>query len=158
MNPERKIEPEKIHMLSIKTLKGNINGSGGTDPALILGHHFNFSLGTGINEEEKLVNIELTIEIEAIGKNEELLNISGAYTHEIIFMVENLDDFLETPEEGKEAGMDFLLNATLTGMAYSTIRGILFVRTQGTSLTTVILPVVDPKKIIGLPVTTAATN
>lgn len=96
MNPDRKIDAEKMHMLSVKTLKGNIDSA----------------------------------------------------THEIVFKVENMDDFIDQAEKPEDTVMDYMLMATLVGIAYSTVRGIIFTRTQGTSLNTVILPVVDPKKII----------
>lgn len=148
MNPDRKIDAEKMHMLSVKTLKGNIDSASGIDPNLITGHSFDFQLGHGMDTEQKLIGFELKIDIEALGKKNEPLGIKGSYTHEIVFKVENMDDFIDQAEKPEDTVMDYMLMATLVGIAYSTVRGIIFTRTQGTSLNTVILPVVDPKKII----------
>ncbi len=148
MNPDRIIEPAKIHVVSLKTLKGNIDASPGIDADMIKGHSYDFIVGTGVNTEEKIVALELTIDIKAMGKGNQVLPITGSYTHEIVFMVENLDDFMDITENEPPV-MDGILNGTLTGIAFSTVRGIIFSRTQGTSLGTVILPVIDPKKIMG---------
>lgn len=151
MNPERKIEPRKIHVLNIKTLKGNIEAPSESEVTEIASYRYTHSVGTGINEEEKLVGIQLTVEIETMNKNEELLAIKGSYTHEFTFWVENLDDFIDVNEDeqkDKSIDLDPLMGATLIGIAYSTIRGIVFTRTQGTSLNAIILPVIDPKELL----------
>ncbi len=153
MSSERKIDPEKIKVVSITTLKGNIESSEDIDQNLIAGHHFNFEIGTGYDVEQKLVGIKLVVKIDAIDENENILPVKGSYTHDVIMKVENLEDFIDqnkekTPLEKDELRIDGLLGATLVGIAFSTIRGIIYIRTQGTSLGTVILPVVDPHKLI----------
>lgn len=149
MKEDRIIEPHKIHMITLKTLKGNIDTPAGIDASLIKGHSYEFIVGTGVDIEAKVVGLELTINIIALGKGNEILPIKGSYTHEIQFQVENLDDFLDISEGDGPPVMDGILNGTLTGIAFSTVRGIIFSRTQGTSLGTVILPVIDPKKVMG---------
>lgn len=147
MKADRIIEPEKIHMVSLKTLKGNINGSSTIEENMITGHTFDFTVGIGVDPDEKVVGLEMVINIRATGKGNEDLGVEGSYTHEVVFQVENLDDFLDLTEDEPPV-IDRIMNATLTGIAFSTIRGIIFTRTQGTSLGTVILPVVDPKKVM----------
>lgn len=44
--------------------------------------------------------------------------------------------------------IDAALGATLLGTAYSTARGIIFERTRGTYFDGVILPVIDPFKVL----------
>lgn len=149
MKPDRIIEPEKIHIVSLKTLKGNINGSGDIEESMILGHTFEFMVGIGVDPDEKIVGLELIINIRATGKGNEDLQVEGSYTHEVVFQVENLEDFLKITENEPPV-IDHIMNATLTGIAFSTVRGIIFSRTQGTSLGTVILPVVDPKKVMAM--------
>ena len=152
MSPERKIEADKIHLLQIKTLKGNIDAASDADTNAIAGHQFIFELGTGINIEENIVGLKLLVNIEARDKSDNPLPITGSYTHEIIFKVENLKDFIETGEENGAPSnkIDGALGSTLFSIVYSTVRGIIFTRTQGTSLGSVILPVYSPKKLMGL--------
>lgn len=150
MKDDRKIEPEKIHLLSVRTLKGSIDSKEGSDPNEIQGHSFEFELGRGFDLDKSLIGLELKVDIEAMGKSDQPLAITGSYTHETVFRIDNLDDFVDGAENTEDISVDLLLMATLVGIAYSTIRGIIFSRTQGTSLGTVILPVVDPKKVMGM--------
>jgi len=151
MNPERKIDPEKIHVVNITTIKGSIEASEDSDQNSIAGHHFKFELGTGYDIEEKIVGVQIVVNIDAVDDKEDLLPVKGSYTHEVVMKVENLDDFVEVSKKGdheESIKIDGLLGATLVGIAFSTIRGVIYIRTQGTSLGTVILPVVDPKNMI----------
>lgn len=150
MKPDRKIDPEKIHLLSIRTVKGNIDSDKDVPQELIAGHSFSFEAVSGMDAEQNIIGLMLTIGIEAIDAKDNALGVNGSYTHEIIFQTENMMDFLEEKEvEGKkEKIIDALLVSTLFAIGYSTVRGIIFSRTQGTSLGTVILPVIDPKKLL----------
>ena len=151
MSNESIIDPEKIHLINIKTIKGNIDAASDTDVNAITGHEFSFELETGINADDNVIGINLVVNIEAKDNTDKLLLIKGSYTHEIIFIVDNLKDFLEPDESGtNKYKIDGGLGTTIVSIAYSTIRGIIFTRTQGTSLGFVILPVINPKKLMGL--------
>jgi hypothetical protein len=148
MNPDRKVDPAKITIINIKTLKGNIDAPTGADSSAIENYEFNFGLGTGFNMSQSLVGLTLTIEIDTFDKHGVPLNIRGAYTHEVQFKVEDLADFVDLNEEDSSAVMDNVLGGTLLAIVYSTVRGIIFSRTQGTSLNAVIMPVIDPMKML----------
>lgn len=152
MNPERIIDPEKIQLLNIRTLSGNINEVTDSEINAVVGHQFNFELRTGLNPEDNIIGLHLVVSIEGRDKSDNPLNVKGSYTHEIVFKVENLIDFLDQVESGDNPkyNIDSVLGSTLVSIAYSTVRGIIFTRTQGTSLGSVILPVIDPKKLMGI--------
>ena len=98
MSNERIIDPEKIHLINIKTIKGNIDAASDTDVNLISGHEFSFELGTGLNDADNIIGINLIVNIEAKDNADNILPVTGSYTHEIIFIVDNLKDFL-VPDE-----------------------------------------------------------
>lgn len=150
MNPERKVDASKIQILDIKTLQGQIISEENADMALLGGYSFDFNLSTGLNPAENIIGLKLKIDILATNVDGKSLGINGSYTHEIIFKVENLSDFIEAKdvEAKSEYMIDALLGATVAGIAYSTVRGIIYSRTQGTSLGPVILPVIDPQVLI----------
>jgi hypothetical protein len=151
MSNEKIIDPEKIHLINIKTIKGNIDAAYDIDVNAITGHEFSFELGTGINKDDNVIGINLLVNIVAKDNTNQMLSIKGSYTHEIIFIVDNLKDFLEPDEsDNNKYKIDGGLGSTIVSIAYSTIRGIIFTRTQGTSLGSVILPVINPKKLMGL--------
>lgn len=158
MNEERRIEPEKIHILSIKTLKGKIENDEDAQSSSIIGYRYKNALAIALNVEERIVGLKHTIYIDTLNKKGEELNIKASYTHEFIFKVDNLNDFVNTTvknandEEEQEENIDPIMLGTLAGIAYSTVRGIVMNRTQGTALNAVILPVIDPKKLTDLTV------
>ncbi len=151
MIPEKKIDPEKIHLLNIRTVKGNIDNEKDIAPELIGGHSFSLEVQSGMDISQKIIGMMLIIGIEAMDKKDQKLGIQGSYTHELVFQIENLEDFIEVKEvNGKKEDLtDAMLVGVLIGIGYSTVRGIIYSRTQGTSLGAVILPVIDPKKLIG---------
>jgi len=154
MNPSRKIEPEKIHLLNIRTVRGNIDSKNEADSESVAGHTFSFEVQSGMDTDKNIIGLLLTIDIEAVDNSDQPLGIRGSYTHELIFQTENMLDFVEEKErDGKtEKIIDSLLVSTLIGIGYSTVRGIIFSRTQGTSLNSVIIPIIDPKKLMVNPV------
>lgn len=148
MKPDRKVEAEKIDIISITTLKGNINCDNEVDSTKIDAHQFSFKLNSGFKIEQHLAAIKLVTDILAMDKQGEELPITGSYTHEMVFLVENLEDFVEESDEGKM--IDAVLGSILVGILYSTVRGIIYSRTQGTSLGVVTLPVIAPLELMGI--------
>jgi hypothetical protein len=153
MSQNMKIEPDKIHIVSIKTLSGSINTETAAEIKTdsVKAHKFNFNLDTGFSVKEKMIGLKLKIDINGVNAKNEEVGINASYTHEIIFKVENLDDFIVL-NDNKEPEIHWLLGSTIVSIAYSTLRGLIYSRTQGTPLNAVILPVVDPRKIAGLPI------
>lgn len=151
MTPTKAVDPEKIHIVSIKTIKGNIDGGTDASPMTVAGHHFDFELLTGIGRAEQMVGLQILADIMCVDASDQPTGIKGSYTHEVIFKVEDFEDHIHNSGEDTENfQVNEALMLTLAGIAYSTIRGIIFNRTQGTSLGTVILPVIAPKKLMGI--------
>ena len=152
MSIEKKIDAEKIQILNIRTVKGNIEAAADADTEAITGHKFGFEAGMGFNIAEKFIGVHLVVNITAIDKEGNELNIQGSYTHEVVFKLEDIENFTEVHKDndGNDAyQIDGLMGSTILSIAYSTVRGIIYSRTQGTSLGTVILPVIDPKALAG---------
>lgn len=148
MKQDKKIDADKIHVLAIRTLAGSIDCPPEAEGNPVATHEFSFNLGTGLKTEENLVGLKLIVNIEARDKKDKVLPIKGSYTHEIVFRIDNLGDFIE--KEGEEERIDAGLGSTLVSIIYSTVRGIIYSRTQGTSLGVVILPVIAPLKLMGV--------
>jgi hypothetical protein len=148
MKSHRTIDADKIHILAIKTLEGNIECGNQADVKKVDGHQCSFELNRGIVGDEKMIGFKLKADIIAVDKKQNELSIKGSYTHEMIFFIENLNDFIERTDENEL--LDAALGSTLVGIMYSTVRGIIYSRTQGTSLGVVTLPVVAPLKLMGI--------
>jgi hypothetical protein len=148
MTKDRKIEPDKISIQTLQTIKGSIDSPSNLSFATGGEHNFEFELEHGVQVVEKVVGIILSVVIRAIWPNQPATQqVVASFTHELVFKVENLDDFVEVVDGAKPI-VDRLMMGTLIGIAYSTVRGIIYTRTQGTALKGAILPVIDPKKFI----------
>jgi hypothetical protein len=131
-----------VTIVSIKVLKSNIQ----IDKSNTYEHvGFQMKMGkeVGYNFEEKMCNVELLFEFDAIGNNEKLLdNINVVFTIDFHFKIENMDECISKTDE--QINIDPTMPAHLVGMAYSTARGIIYERLANTPLNGLILPVINP--------------
>lgn len=152
MSVQSKVIADKIQILNLITVKGNIDAANDADLNAVAGYTFTYTVNRAYNIEEKIMALMLTVDINANNSEDVALNITGSYTHEFVFRVDNLEELTRNgKDENGDESIQFEegLVATLLSIAYSTIRGIIFTRTQGTSLGTVILPVINPLLLIG---------
>jgi hypothetical protein len=148
MRPDRKIEADKIHILSINTIEGKIDCGEHSDVQKVAGHQFSYKLNNAVLSKENIVGFKLVVDIVAIDRKKKELAINGSYTHEMLFRIDNLEDFIEKTDEGEL--LDAALGSTLVSIIYSTVRGLIYSRTQSTSLGVVTLPVIAPLKLMGI--------
>lgn len=143
------IDPDKIQILQISIYKSNIDASiefleQGAIPER---YAFSFSQNTGFDYDQNLISIRLNILLNSKDENNKKLELKGEFGIEFQFRVENMKDFAEAKENGNIV-FDSILGITMMGIAYSTARGIILQRTEGTLLSGVILPVIDPAELL----------
>ena len=144
MNDKQVVNPSYIHLLSVDILKARIQSEFEALSEDSIEFQFDMSSTNGFNVVEKLVRFEL--EINLVKKNAEGRIIGEcSFTISFVFQIENFEEVVEE----KEGGIVFngAMAATLGGIAFSTARGILLTRFQGTAFRDFILPVIDPKKV-----------
>lgn len=142
------IKPELIHLHSLKVYKTLVNASENyiDNPVEIKNISVQYAQNSAFNFEEKAIRIRLEILMLAVDGEDKEIGLNAEYGIEFHFVVENLDEFVEV--EGDKKSISGMLGGTLMGIAYSTARGIVFDRTQGTHFKGVILPVIDPKELV----------
>lgn len=148
MKEGRTIQPDMIHLVRLQTLKETINNEVGTRENPVKEFDLNFTVCLGVNAKDKVIGFEFSTDVQAFGPNGEKLNLAASFTHEIVFVIDNLDEFTDSVEGGTKPEVDWQMMQTLIGIAYSTLRGIVYVRTQGTPLKGILLPVIDAKKLL----------
>ena len=147
MDNQEKIIPEKINLIKVKTIAGFLNHAEDVNDDEIKGFSSTFSFGTAYSIDSKRIKNTLEIKIKAEGEGNREINLEAGYTVEFIFEVENLEDLSEKQEDGT-VKISIDLAATLAGICYSTLRGIVLTRTQGTPLNGMIMPVVNPYTLL----------
>jgi hypothetical protein len=136
--------PEKIRIKNIAVLKSSVDV--GTEAIEIIPsineYSFSFNQEIGFNYDQQLVRLKLNILLQGKNDKKELVKIKGEFGIEFVFQVENFKEL--TKEENGSYEISSSLVMTLSSLAYSTSRGIVFQETQSTIIRGVLLPVIDP--------------
>jgi len=98
------------------------------------------------------VELIIHVQMQALaGQPVHPIGVSGNFEFHLFFEVENLPDLLLTSEEQPGPVMPPQLALMLTGIAYSTLRGILWTRLSGTPLEGISLPIIEPRSLLQSP-------
>jgi hypothetical protein len=105
-----------------------------------------YSFNLGVNESEKRIRVVFTCSIKTFQKADNAaVEINAKFDIGFIFKIDNFSDLVgESP--------DFAVNSdlviSLSNIAYSTSRGVIFTRCQGTILKSLILLIQPSDKLI----------
>lgn len=140
-------DPEKISILEFKFIKGQVETPEGFEVDKVQGNNVENSLQFGFNIEDKLVkaDFQITLKTNSSGKNS--IEASGIFHLVYIYKVENLEKLATIVKENHLDINPWLANA-LASITYSTSRGVLITRLQGTAFQGFMLPVIDPNKLL----------
>jgi hypothetical protein len=139
------VKPELMHLLNVDILKARIHSDYESLKEENTEFQYHMSLLYGFNNAEKMVRCEVEINVEK--KSEEGRIIAeSSFTISFVFQIDNFDELVENKEGG--IVFNYAMAASLAGIAFSTTRGILLTRFQGTMFKDFILPIIDPKKMI----------
>jgi len=142
------IQPELISIISIKVFKAiqTTTDEYLDNPVKPDGIEIKLGQNTAFNIENKNIRIRLNVLLEAMKNETEPIGLSGEYGLEFHLHVDNLEQFIV--EKDEKMLIDRLLGGTLSGIIFSTARGIIFERTSSTFFNGVLLPVIDPNLLL----------
>lgn len=143
------IQAEAIHLQSINVISGAIGANPDIDPSVIKFYKLNFETETGINLEASITRFIFKVELIGIGEQDKVLDVNANYSIDFTFKIDDLSNFImNKDDENNMFQLDNNLGATLMSIVYSTTRGIILSKTQGTIMNGVILPVVNPSNLL----------
>lgn len=140
------LEPSKIHIVDFKIVSGQINSPFEFKSNDIEGHAYDIEFALGFNLNEKLVKADFSVNVQTKSKAE-VDEAIGAFKFVYIFFVENIEE-LAILEKDNTITLHEALGNSLSSITYSTSRGILMTRFQGTVLKDFILPVINPNELL----------
>lgn len=143
-------EPEKISILEFKMVKGQVDVPEDFDAEKVVGHQIENSLQLGFNLDEKLIKADFVIDLKTQSNEPNSKEATGNFHLVFIYQIENLQDLAKTDENNLIELHPGLTNA-ISSVTYSTARGILLTRLQGTAFQNFILPVINPNKLLHPP-------
>ncbi len=142
------LEPKKISILDFKIIKGAIESPYDFDIEKVTAHPFKVNLDLGFNLEDKLVKADFDVEVLTESGAEKQEEAQGIFHFVFVFSVENLEELAIPTTKKNKIEVDGGLGNALAAISYSTARGILMTRFQGTALENFILPVIDPNDLL----------
>jgi hypothetical protein len=128
-------------------IKGQVDTPENFDISKVVGHQLDKSLQLGFNLEDKMAKADFTVSVKTDSKGENESEATGNFHLIFIYRIENLED-LAMPEKNKRLNLNPGLANALSSVTYSTSRGILLTRLQGTALQNFILPIINPNKLL----------
>lgn len=140
------LKPEKIEIVDFKIIRGQINSPFDFEEDKVQGHNFDVDFELGFNIPDKLIKADFSINVETNSEIEGTEEATGAFSLVYVFHVDNMEELTKL-EEDKTVTISAALGSALAAITYSTSRGILMTRFQGTALSNFILPVINPNKL-----------
>lgn len=140
-------EPEKINIVEFKMVKDQVDVPEVFEKNNVKGYYLDNSLQLGFNLNEKLIKADFTTEIKTKSNGQNTKEATGNFHLVFIYRVENLNELAKLDEKNLIELHPGLANA-LSSVTYSTSRGILLTRLQGTALQNFLLPIINPNKLL----------
>ena len=140
-------DPEKIKLNNIKMIKVDINTPDTFESSGVTGFSLenSLTLSFDIGEELAKADFKATIKSESKFLNQE--ESIGNFHFLFIYKIENLEKLAVSGKKERLEVNSSLSNA-LSSITYSTARGVLISRLQGTGLENFILPVINTNSLV----------
>ncbi|MEZ4942833.1 MAG: hypothetical protein R3D58_18325 [Saprospiraceae bacterium] len=141
------LQPEKIHLREFQILSGQVHSPADFKMKAINGYLSDVGFEMAFNLKKKWIkaDIQIKAQTDSAGKNKE--EADGFFHIAFFYEVENLDDLAKETDPNVLQIHPGLANA-IASISYSTARGIILTRFQGTALRGFILPVIDPNGLV----------
>lgn len=143
-----KVIPEKIHLMGFRILHAEMKSPFEFDMHQIASFENDVKFDMSFNLEDDMVKADFDVHIRTISEantNEE--EASSNFSFVYIFNVENFKDLAKVIDD-ESLDIHGGLSNSLASIVYSTTRGVLMTRFQGTALADFILPIIDPNKLV----------
>jgi hypothetical protein len=139
--------PEKINLIDFKMKRGQVDTPENFDLSKIDGYDSDSSLRLGFNLKDKIARVDLMTNIKTLSAGHDGNETKGNFHLVYFYHIENLDELATMLDDHTIDLNPFLANA-LASVTYSTSRGVLLTRLQGTTLQNFILPIIDPNQLL----------
>lgn len=138
---------DKLHLLEFKFIKGEINSPFALTEKSMGAVQFEVAFNMGFHPGKKLVKAELDIRILSVGSALEAEAATANFEFVYIFKIDNFSQLITEDKTGILVVDPMLANA-IAQISYSSTRGVLLTRLQGTVFSSFIMPIMDPKKLV----------
>lgn len=141
------LQSEKIEIIDFKIIKGQINSPFDFEQAKVEGYTFNTNFDLGFNLGDKLIKVDFSVNVKTTSTEDAIEEAVADFSFVFVFYVDNIEE-LTTQEEDDTIIVHPALGNALASITYSTSRGVLMTRFQGTVLSDFILPIINPNDLL----------
>jgi hypothetical protein len=144
---EQNLKAEKIHIRDFRITKATIDSP--IDYALHskVSYRSDVNYELGFNREQRLARANFMVTVHTDDKDANTSEASTSFEFVFLYEIENLEELIEENVNNQNIIIDFGLSNALASITYSTARGILMSRLQGTVFSNFILPVISPNSL-----------
>ncbi|MBK7970011.1 MAG: hypothetical protein IPK08_14275 [Bacteroidetes bacterium] len=148
MTTKTKLVPEKIQIADFRIINGHVECPFEFSDSDVEKFQSNFEFDMAFNHEKKLVKADLKINIITHSKGQVFNEAKSNFHIVFVYHVDNLEELLTINPETNHMTVDGGLSNAIASISFSTSRGILMTRLQGTSLRKFIMPVISPNNLL----------
>lgn len=141
------MDPGKLAIVDFKLIKGQVDAPKVFVSDAVKGYRLSNNFQLAFSLKGKQAKADLTIEVNTDSKGGNTEEAKALFHLIFIFKVDNLEE-LVTETSPKQLKVDPMLGSSIAGISYSTARGILLTRLQGTVFQKFILPVINPAQLL----------
>lgn len=133
-----------LNIVEFKIIDGDINAPYEFDGDLIDSYETSMAFSSSSNLEEEIIRANMGFEIKTKSSNNER-EATVSFDFVYLFEVNGLKDFFSGKANAESLKKIMI---SIAAISFSTSRGVLITRLQGTVMKEYILPVIDPGKLL----------
>lgn len=139
------LEIDKIHLQRVTIVSAFIENPLEISAREVEGFNFNLGFTLGFNPEDQMAKAELEVNLST-ALEDAVSQATAKFKLAFIYSLDNFDDLIHLDNTRVEVSDELAI--AIASISYSTARGILLTRFQGTLFREFILPVISPLKIL----------
>jgi hypothetical protein len=140
-------KPEKLSIIAFHITKGEIDVPFEFEQSQIIDFSTDMVFDLSFDYDNKLLRADIEFDIITECKENYDLTAKANFHFVYVYELENYDELIET-ENNKIQSINDSLMPAVAAISFSTSRGILMTRMQGTAMKAYMLPIVDPRNLI----------
>lgn len=142
-----KFDAEKLSIDEFKIIKGDIEASFDFDSNKIINYKTDMSFDVSFNLDAKMIKADIGFMIETNSDNAQD-EVRANFDFVYVIHVENLENLVTLNKKKEIKNIENDLVISIAAITYSTSRGILMTRLQGTAMEDYILPIIQPTNLL----------
>jgi len=150
MSNNEELRPENIEIVHYRIQSGSLDNPDGFDDSTVTAYVSDASIELGFIPNEQLVRCDFKVQLKTNSEQLKTEEATASFHIYFIFKIKNFNALVQVNEVNNSLKVHPWLSQSVASMTYSTCRGILLTRLQGTAFANFFLPAVAPAVLLEL--------